>query len=125
MIKIYLKYSSVILIFSLSFIILINNSRIKTDHELTDNQKYLKHAIVEHKFNEGNFGFIRINFLHVNYYGTGSAEEMNVAAATSLFLISSFIILYFFPGRKYFFPENFLFAAGFKNSLFRPPKHSH
>ncbi len=112
-------------ILSISSVIIFNTFKINGDEILSPSNNALKHLIEVHNVNNNNISFIKINFNHVTYYEMESALEMNVAAATSLFLISSFVILYFFPGRKYFFPKKFLFATGFKNLPFRPPKHFH
>ncbi|MEO8666229.1 MAG: hypothetical protein ABI462_12120 [Ignavibacteria bacterium] len=113
------------IILSISCIIIINTLRISDDFNLFNTNNVLRHLIEDHKANDNNFHFIKIKQIHVNYFETGSASEMNVAAATSLFLIPFLIVVNFSPGKKYFAREKSLFADGFKNSSFRPPKHSH
>lgn len=118
-----LKYSSVVLIFSLSVIILTNNYRMNHGIEYSDADKYLLHAIADHKFNESSFSFKKINLIHTNYFEQRSVIDLNLAAATSLFLISAGIILYEPSQSKNFFSEKFLFSIGFKNLPFKPPKY--
>ncbi len=122
MIKKYLKYLSVIFVFAISFIILLNNFRIKNDSELSYMEKYLRHAQIDHKFNESNFSFVKINFDHKNYYERKSDLEINIAAAISLFLIPCSIVFHDFSAGKYYCAEKFLFHFGFENPTFRPPK---
>ena len=119
-----LKYFSTVITFSLAIIILLNYYRINNDEELNTAQQYLKHFVKDHGFNDVSFGLIKINFDNKNYLENGSAFEMNVAAATCLFLISSTVILYSTIRRKSFFAEKFLFPIGFKDSLYKPPKNT-
>ena len=120
----FLKYISTVIIFSLAVIVLLNYYRINNDEELNTSQKYFKHFVKDHGFNEVSFGFIKINFDHTNYLEKGSALEMNVAAATCLFLIPSVIILCSPERRKSFFAEKFLFTVGFNDSPYKPPKNT-
>ncbi|HMS34549.1 MAG TPA: hypothetical protein PKC91_10730 [Ignavibacteria bacterium] len=119
-----LKYFPALIIFSLAFLILLNYYRISNDEELNISQKYFKHFVKDHGFNDVSFGFIKINFGNRIYLEKGSSEEMNVAAASCLFLISSYIILCSPTRRKSFFAEKFLFTAGFKDSPYKPPKYT-
>jgi len=112
-------------ILSISSVIIFNTVKINGDENLSLSNNALKHLIEVHNVNDNNFSFIKINFNPVYYYDTGAAVDMNIAAAISLFLIPLMMMLYVFPAKKYFFSENILFATGFKNSLFIPPKYSH
>lgn len=118
-----LKYFSTVITFSLAVIILLNYYRISNDEELNTSQKYFKHFVKDHGFNDVSFGFIKINFDHKNYLDKGSGIEMNVAAATCLFLIPSVIVLCSPDRRKTFFAEKFLFTVGFIDSPYKPPKN--
>ncbi len=121
MIKKVLKYLSVIFIFTMTLIILINYFRINSDNELSDAENYLRHVIVDHKINESSFGFTKINFSYKAYLVSKSSIEINVAVTISLFLIPATIIFYNVSGKN---PNalGFLFTLDFNNSLFRPPR---
>ena len=116
-----LKYFSTAITFSLAVIILLNYYRISNDEELNTSQKYFKHFVKDHGFNDFSFGFTIINFDHKNSLDKGSGIEMNVAAATCLFLIPQVIILCSPYGRKSLFAEKFLFTVGFIDSPYKPP----
>lgn len=121
--KKFLKYFSQVSVFTLAIIIMVNYYRLNNGNELSSAEKHLKHFLTDHKFNESNFSFIKLNFNHTNYFEKRSDALINIPAEISLFLISYTVIFYASSGRKNFFAEKFLFAIGFANSLFRPPKY--
>ena len=120
----FLKYFSTAIVFSLAVLILMNYYSINNDKELDTAQKYLKHFVIDHGFNDNGFGFIKLDLDHQNYLENGSGSEMNIAAATVLFLFSTYVILCFPDSFKLFTALNFLFNTGFKRPFYRPPENS-
>ncbi|MDQ3021212.1 MAG: hypothetical protein M3R36_11690 [Bacteroidota bacterium] len=112
-----------IFVLAIASIIIFNTIKFSDATHLSFSNKALKHLVEDHKVNNTNFSFIKIDFTHNNYFEKKSDSLINVAAATGLFLVSYSIIFYACSGRKPFFAENFLFDTGFKNSLYRPPKY--
>lgn len=115
--------TSAVLVLSIASIIIFNTINLSGDFDLSNTGKAMKHLIKDHKANDINLSFIKISFDPKNYFEKKSDSEMNIAAAISLFLISSMIIFYYSPERKLSYAESFLFADGYKDSLYRPPKY--
>ncbi|MEO7357017.1 MAG: hypothetical protein ABIY50_05830 [Ignavibacteria bacterium] len=109
-------------VFIISFVILLNVYRSTSGHRISTEQKFLKHLISDHNVNSVNFKFIKLEPVPLEYFDiSGTAQTVSIPFA--LFILSSIIIIYFPKQEKISYAEIFLFTAGFKSSLFRPPKY--
>lgn len=125
MIKDFLKYLSVALIFSLSTLILYNNYKIKTGTDLTDVQKYLKHNIVDHNINDNEFPFPVFNGKQINLtLINGKADFKNSSQISNYYLkVNSFA----FPSvtfEKLLHTRKLLVTRFNRSKTFHPPKYS-
>jgi len=123
MIKKFFKYSSVVFIFSVSLIIVINNFRIQNAEDLSHAEKYLKHLTADHKINDVRYDFIQINFSPDNYVGKATDREINIVSSVSSFLLPLNVNIYQCSAGNNFSAEKILFNAGFKISHLQPPKY--
>ena len=118
-----LKYFSVLFVFTLTIIILFNYYKIKSNEELTSEEILLKHIIVDHKINQVNYSFTKLNSVHLNLSTTKTHFGIN-AFALSLFILPFIEIIYNNLKRKPFFSERFLFTYFFIAEIYKPPKYN-
>ena len=123
----FLKYFSVILVFTLSIIILNNYFKINLNNceELSVSNKYLNHIISDHNINESHLDLPDIKFNHQNFTEKKSSKEfINTFQEINYFLSISTFSIQTDPYKKISYAENFFYTDGFKSSCFKPPKYS-
>ncbi len=118
-----LKYFSVLFVFTLTFVILFNYYKIKNNEVLNSEDMLLKHIIVDHKINQVNFSFIKLNSVPLNLSTTNTHLGINAFALT-LFIIPFTVIIYKINSRKQFLSEKSFFSTCFTAEIYKPPKYS-
>lgn len=118
-----LTIASAVFVFIITFVILTNVYISIYNPETSHEKKFLKHLISDHSINDINFEFIKINLNPLLHFENKSDLARSPSIEFGIFSLLSMIVLYYPKRDKISYAEIFLFIAGFKSSLFRPPKY--